>query len=73
MRRLATSMGPRLRAVTAFAALALAVSAFGAFALPWLRADVPRADPRLAQAEPRLDAALEHERRCREHRENVDL
>jgi O-antigen ligase len=70
----ATSMGPRWRAVTALAALALAVAAFGAFALPWLRADVPRADvARLAQAEQSLDAALEHERRCREHRENVDL
>jgi hypothetical protein len=74
MRRVARLMGPRWRTATALAALVLGVSAFGAFALPWLRADVPQSDvARLAQAELSLDAALEHERRCREHRDNVDL
>jgi hypothetical protein len=73
MRRVSRWMTPRWRTATALVALALGVSAFGAFALPWLRADVPRANGiGVAQAESALDAAIE-ERRCRFHRQPTDL
>ena len=75
MRRVPRWIAPRWRAATALAALALGVSAFGAFALPWLQADVPRADAnaiRVAEAELSLGAVAE-ERRCRFQKHPSDL
>ena len=73
MRRVAWWITPRWRTATALAALALGVSAFGAFALPWLRADVQRADGiGVAEAQLVFDAATE-EQRCGLHRQPTDL
>jgi hypothetical protein len=73
MRRVPWWITPRWRTATVLAALALGVSAFGAFALPWLRADVQRADGiGLGEAQLAFDAAVE-EQRCRYHRQPTDL
>jgi hypothetical protein len=73
MRRVSRWITPRWRTATVLAALALGVSAFGAFALPWLRADMPRTNGiRVAEAEIALNEAIT-EQRCRFHRQSTDL
>ena len=77
MRRVPTWLAPRWRTATALIALALGVSAFGAFALPWLQADVPRADAnaiQVTEAELSLDEFMERPRcRFHEQRNPADL
>ena len=72
MRQVRRWVGPRLGAATALVALAVGVSAFGAFALPWLRADTPNA--RVVGVAP-LDVPLGAlaEPRCRHRHEPADL